>query len=104
MFVSLKELNIQSNRIISVHDDVIKRLVDPVSQRNTILEILYLNLTREEEVESILRSCTALVNLNGIEVDRNELLGQGNSQNEKQGANEFESKNLKDNEHGLKPK
>ena len=59
-----------------MQDDIIQRLVDPVSKKNETLQTLYLNLNREEEVESILRACTTLINLNGIEVNRKELLGQ----------------------------
>ena len=73
VFKGLKELNIQQNRVISIKDDVVERLIDPETGRNDALETLWVNLSREEEVEQIIRRLKWLKNLNGLVVDRKEL-------------------------------
>jgi sporulation protein YlmC with PRC-barrel domain len=73
IFVNLKEFNVQYNRIISIKDDVIARLLDPKTKENYSLEVFHINLTREDEVEFIIKRFRALKNLNGIIVDRAEL-------------------------------
>lgn len=49
MLLNLKSLNIQNNRFISIKEDVVDKLVG-LKQ----LENLWINLSREEEVEIIL--------------------------------------------------
>jgi hypothetical protein len=49
MLQNLKSLNIQNNRFISIKEDVVDKLA---GMKN--LESLWINLSREEEVEIIL--------------------------------------------------
>lgn len=51
---------------------MIERLVGPNSKNITLIS-LFVNLSREEEVEYILKKCSNLKYLNGMEVDREEL-------------------------------
>ncbi len=61
MLHNLKSLNIQNNRFISIKEDVVDKLV---GLKN--LENLWINLSREEEVEIILQNLKSIKYLNGL--------------------------------------
>ena len=61
MLHNLKSLNIQNNRFISIKEDVVDKLV---GLKN--LENLWINLSREEEVEIILKNLKSIKYLNGL--------------------------------------
>ncbi len=61
MLQNLKSLNIQNNRFISIKEDVVDKLV---GLKN--LENLWINLSREEEVEIILQNLKSIKYLNGL--------------------------------------
>ena len=61
MLQNLKSLNIQNKRFISIKEDVVDKLV---GLKN--LENLWINLSREEEVEIILQNLKSIKYLNGL--------------------------------------
>ena len=61
MLHNLKSLNIQNNRFISIKENVVDKLV---GLKN--LENLWINLSREEEVEIILQNLKSIKYLNGL--------------------------------------
>ncbi len=61
MLQNLKSLNIQNNRFLSIKEDVVDKLV---GLKN--LENLWINLSREEEVEIILQNLKSIKYLNGL--------------------------------------
>ena len=69
---SLEWLNLNQNRILSVKTDVIEKILGK-NQQNLKLISIFVNLSREEEVELILKKFPNLKYLNGMEVDREEL-------------------------------
>jgi hypothetical protein len=71
---NLEWLNINQNRIICIKTDVIDKLINnDTLKNNDRLESLFINLSREEEVEYILKKLPKLKYLNGLIVDREEL-------------------------------
>ena len=71
---NLEWLNINQNRIICIKTDVIDKLIkNDTLKNNDRLESLFINLSREEEVEYILKKLPKLKYINGLIVDREEL-------------------------------
>lgn len=85
---SLEWLNLNQNRILSVKSDVIEKLVG-TNEKNNKLISLFVNLSREEEVEYILKKFPKLKYLNGMEVDREELELEAESEKESEMENPF---------------
>jgi hypothetical protein len=69
---SLEWLNLNQNRILSIKTDIVEKLLGKNSSNNHLIS-LFVNLSREEEVEYILKKFPKLKYLNGMEIDRQEL-------------------------------
>ena len=92
----LEKINLNGN-LIPQEDDLFEQVVDSLSliganhpQQNGGLKELFINLTREDQVDFILRKLPKLVMLNGLSVDRNELYssdGDGDGEGEADGDN-----------------
>ena len=70
---SLEWLNMNQNRIMDIKEDILDKLAGDPSQINNVLISLHVNLTKESEVEMILKRLPQLKYLNGLDVDREEL-------------------------------
>ena len=61
------------NRILDIKEDVLDKLAGSNGGMNHQLISLHVSLTKESEVEMILRRLPQLKYLNGLDVDREEL-------------------------------
>ena len=70
-------LNINQNRVLDIRKEIIDRLLlkgeDGSLKKNRTLQSLFVNLSKEEEVEYLLKMLAGLKYLNGLDVDRDEL-------------------------------